>query len=274
MAVSHVLDPAVVITDSELATTAAAALPPVSAITAVTECEDQPVSESLGLAEVLALVPDPRDPRGVRHSLPSVLLITVVAVLAGARNLLAIAEQAADLSQEQLRRLGAWRHPRRGVLVAPSYATFSRLLHAVDAAELDALVGGWLLGRARALRSLGQLAGVALDGKVLRGALTAGGQLRLLQAVLHEPGVTIAQVAVPDETTETTQVKALLTGVDIAGMVATADAAHTNKTTAAYLVEVKRAGYVLPVKGNTPGLLAAVATRLAGPSSAWNEYLT
>ncbi|WP_329084816.1 hypothetical protein [Streptosporangium sp. NBC_01469] len=68
--------------------------------------------------------------------------------------------------------------------------------------------------------------------------------------------MTIAQVAVPDETTETTQVQALLDGVDIAGMVATTDAAHTNVKTAAYLMEVKRAWYVLPVKGNTPGLLA------------------
>lgn len=66
----------------------------------------------------LALVQDPRDPRGVRHPLVSVLLIAVMAVLAGATNLLAIAERAANLSQEQLRRLGAWRHPRSGLWVA------------------------------------------------------------------------------------------------------------------------------------------------------------
>jgi predicted transposase YbfD/YdcC len=271
VAVSHALDPAVVIADSESATTAKAA---VSSVSAITECEGQSASASLGLAQVLALVEDPRDPRGVRHSLTSVLLIAVVAVLAGAHNLLAIAERAADLSQEQLRRLGAWRDPGSGLLVAPSYGTFSRVIHAVDAAELDRLVGGWLLSRARTLASVGQLAGVALDGKVLRGALTPGGQLCLLQAVLHEPGVTIAQVAVPDETTETTQVKALLAGVDLAGMVVTADAAHTTITTAAYLVDDKRAAYVLPVKANTPSLLAAVAAKLSGPSSAWEEYLT
>jgi hypothetical protein len=147
-------------------------------------------------------------------------------------------------------------------------------MHAVDAAELDRLVGGWLLGRARGLLVAGRLAGVALDGKVLRGALTATGQLCLLQAVLHEPGVTIAQVAVPQDTTETTQLTALLAGVDIAGMVVTADAAHTNKATAAYLVEDNKAGYLLPVKANTPTLLAAVAARLAGPSAAWDEHCT
>jgi hypothetical protein len=85
--------------------------------------------------------------------------------------------------------------------------------------------------------------------------------------------VTIAQVAVPEETTETTQVRSLLAGVDI-GMVATADAAHTNTTTANYLVADKHAAYLLPIKANTPGLLAAVAARLAGPSAAWEEHRT
>jgi DDE_Tnp_1-associated len=38
-----------------------------------------------GLAEYLASVPDPRDPGGVRHTLTSLLLAAVAAVLAGAR---------------------------------------------------------------------------------------------------------------------------------------------------------------------------------------------
>ena len=114
MAVSHALDPAVVITDDEPLTAAEVAVPSVSV---ATERDDQLEPESLGLAQVLALVEDPRDPRGIRHPLSSVLLIAVVALLAGAHNLLAITERAADLSQEQLQRLGAWPHPRRGVLV-------------------------------------------------------------------------------------------------------------------------------------------------------------
>ena len=36
--------------------------------------------------DVLAAVPDPRDPRGVRHTLTSLLLAAVAAVLAGARS--------------------------------------------------------------------------------------------------------------------------------------------------------------------------------------------
>jgi DDE_Tnp_1-associated len=41
-------------------------------------------SEWPSLLECLQRVPDPRDPRGVRHSLTSLLLAAVAAVLAGA----------------------------------------------------------------------------------------------------------------------------------------------------------------------------------------------
>jgi hypothetical protein len=42
--------------------------------------------QCLNLAVYLARVPDPRDPRGVRHSLTALLMVAVAAVLAGARS--------------------------------------------------------------------------------------------------------------------------------------------------------------------------------------------
>ncbi|MBY0227712.1 MAG: transposase family protein [Gemmataceae bacterium] len=38
---------------------------------------------SLSLMEALAQVPDPRDPRGLRHPLAAILALAVVAILAG-----------------------------------------------------------------------------------------------------------------------------------------------------------------------------------------------
>ena len=38
------------------------------------------------LVEVFAKVPDPRDPRGVRHALPVVLTVAAAAVMAGAKD--------------------------------------------------------------------------------------------------------------------------------------------------------------------------------------------
>ncbi|WP_449344049.1 transposase family protein [Streptomyces malaysiensis] len=48
------------------------------------------------MLERLAQVPDPRDPRGVRHPLVTLLALTARAVLAGARPLLAVSEWVAD----------------------------------------------------------------------------------------------------------------------------------------------------------------------------------
>ena len=50
-----------------------------------------------GLLQVLAAIPDPRDPRGVRYQLTSLLAVAVCAVLAGAVTFAAIADWAADL---------------------------------------------------------------------------------------------------------------------------------------------------------------------------------
>ena len=49
------------------------------------------------LREVLEGVTDPRDRRGVRHPLVSVLCLAVTGILAGCRSLTAIWEHAADL---------------------------------------------------------------------------------------------------------------------------------------------------------------------------------
>jgi hypothetical protein len=54
------------------------------------------VGECPGLLERLAMIPDPRDRRGRRHTLASVLAVSAAAVLAGARAVAAIAEWATD----------------------------------------------------------------------------------------------------------------------------------------------------------------------------------
>ena len=58
------------------------------------------------LAAVGEWVADARDPRGVRHSLTSVLLAAVAAVLAGAQSLAAVGEWVADAPPQVLAALG------------------------------------------------------------------------------------------------------------------------------------------------------------------------
>jgi predicted transposase YbfD/YdcC len=78
----------------------------------------------------------------------------------------------------------------------------------------------------------------------------------------HREQVVIAQIAVPEHTTEVTCVPSLLDPVDLTGKIVTADAAHANNATADYLVNIRNADYTLTVKGNRPHLLEAIAARM------------
>jgi len=226
-----------------------------------------------GLLSVLALVPDPRKPRGRRYPLVFVLAVAAACALAGAKTFREIGDQAADLPQDVLRELGGRVSPLRRKIIAPSETRIRTLIHAVDAGVLDEITGGWLRDLADAGRLDGLLTAIAIDGKWLRGVLD--GQVKLLAALLQEEKVIIAQHRVPDETTETTQVRELLDTVDLEGAVITADAAHAQRQTADYIAGPEQDGgresdYFLFVKGSQPKLQRAVfdAIQKDGPREA------
>lgn len=229
--------------------------------TAVTSTDEQAAGPVPGLLEVLAQVPDPRKRRGRRFLLVFVLAVAVACALAGARNFREVGDHAADLPQEVLNRLGGRLHPLLRRIIAPSETRIRTLVHAIGADTLDEIIGGWLRALADAGRLDGLLTAIAIDGKWLRGVLD--GQVKLFAAMLHEEKVIIAQHRIPDETTETTQVKELLEPVNLDNAVVTADAAHAQRETAEYIAGKKEDGnrgsdYFLFVKGNQPSLQKAV----------------
>jgi predicted transposase YbfD/YdcC len=218
-----------------------------------------------GLAEYLARVPDPRDPRGVRHPLTSLLLAAVAAVLAGARSFTAIGEWAADAPPRVLAALGVRYDPLARRFRPPDEATIRRVLEAVDAAALEAAVGSWLAARLQAGRPPPSWAGprqrraVAVDGKAVRGTRHASsdGQARhLLAAADQQAGAVLAQAEVDGKTNEITRFAPLLAPLDLAGAVVTADAMHAQREHAQFLVTGKHAHYILAVKNNQPSLCA------------------
>jgi predicted transposase YbfD/YdcC len=217
---------------------------------------------------------DPRCARGIRHELASVLTITVLAVLAGARNFREAGDRAAELPADLLVAAGARTSPATGAPEAPSAATIGRVVQDIDASHADARVGVWLAACVSAYRasrgdlpdmptSLDWLDGLAIDGKTVRNSAISGGMnVKLFSALTHHEQVVIAQITVPDTTTEVTCVPALLDPVDLSGKVVTADAAHACESTADYLVHTRDADYTLTVKGNRPYLLEAIAARM------------
>jgi predicted transposase YbfD/YdcC len=203
------------------------------------------------LREHLLGVPDPRARRGVRHTFMSILLLAAAAVLAGARSFTAIGEWAEDAPQHVLKTLGARRDRHCDRYQAPEEATLRRALQAVDGDLLDTAIGAWLSSGASTVTA------IAVDGKTLRGTCDKTGQggVHLLAAMTHDSGIVVSQQKVDGKTNEITCFQPLLDTVDLAGVVVTADAIHTQRAHASYLVE-RGADYVLIVKANQPNLFA------------------
>lgn len=209
-------------------------------------------SEIPDLLERLAQIPDPRDPRGVRHPLVTILAQTACAVLAGARSLLAVGEWAADSTPELLERLGIRVDPLFPKHSWPAESTIRRLLARVDANALDRAVGAWLADRQT---TNGRLRALAVDGKSLRRAARARDRkIHLPAACDHAGGLVLAQLDVGEKTNEITCFQPLLNTLDgLAGTVATSDAMHTQDDHAAYLLR-RKAHYIVIAKSNRKNL--------------------
>jgi predicted transposase YbfD/YdcC len=265
---------------------------------------DPQVASSSLLAR-LSQVPDRRKRRGRRHGLVVVLALVACATLVvGSDSITAVWQWAAGASQEILARLGARRDGLTGRFLVPSERTFRRVLGDLDSDALDRETSGFAVDvirgdtpvpvvattpgplereqrRAQHLarhfaegrsRPAGTLAGIAVDGKSLRGSgTTGGGRTFLVGAISHNTGVVLGQRQVPDKKGEGTQVEALLAPLDVTGMVITLDALHTTRKTAGLITDTFGAHYMLVLKGNQPLTRAAAAQVLAGADADWTQ---
>jgi DDE_Tnp_1-associated len=182
-------------------------------------------AESISLLQALAAVPDPRGARGRRHSLQSVLLLAIGAVLAGARSYAAIA-QWAGCAEQAVAVVGP----------TPHATTFGRVLAAVDPAALQRALTGWVVTRRDTRRRPPgddvrprdeDRTVLAVDGKTLRGARDErGGQPKLVAVFDHTDHLALSQVQVHGADEVAAFTPALDTIDDLRGVVVTADALH------------------------------------------------
>jgi predicted transposase YbfD/YdcC len=224
---------------------------------------DQPTPPEQGLVVHLATVPDPRDRRGVRHRLASLLSVAVCAVLAGAKSLTAIGEWAADAPGEVLVRLGVRTDPLTAAVRPPDESTVRKVLASIDSDALDAAVGAWLAGLSptpappavEPPTPRDPWPAVAVDAKTLRGSGEhTNAPVHLLAAMRHTTTAVLGQVAVDGKSNEITAFQPLLAPLELTRTVVTADALHTQRGHAEFLVTVKHAAYVIIAKRNQPQL--------------------
>jgi predicted transposase YbfD/YdcC len=235
-------------------------------------------SQRVSLDEVVAHFAELEDPRSEvnrRHPLVSVVVIAVIAVLAGANGPTAIARWAA-LKEEFL--MGALDLPN-GV---PRKDVFRRVLMALNPAAFQACYTDWLNSlRARAAAATGVDRPILpIDGKTLRRSHDRKNGLGALHSVsiwASEFGLSLGQVACAEKSNEITAIPELLRLVDIKGAIITIDAIGTQKAIAADII-AGGGDYVLALKGNQETLHQAVIDhideRLEGELEGAEEYVT
>ena len=90
---------------------------------------------------------DPRNAKGVRYSITSLVCLATLAVAAGCQGTHAVAQFAQSLNHGQRRRLRC--PPRRGPrrqFDVPGARTFERRLKVIDADQLRQVYSGWMAG--------------------------------------------------------------------------------------------------------------------------------
>ena len=235
-------------------------------------------AQRIGIDEIIRHFEELEDPRSeinLRHPLLSVVVIALLAVLAGAGGPTAIAQWAV-LKQEFL--LQVLDLPN-GI---PSKDVFRRVLMALKPAAFQACFANWLQSlRAEATAATGVDQPIlAVDGKTARRSHDRTNGLGALHSVsvwASEFGLSLGQVACAEKSNEITAIPELLRLVDIQGAIITIDAMGTQKAIAAQIIEGK-ADYVLALKRNQETLHQAVIDyideQLEGDLASAQEHVT
>ncbi|MGB8708455.1 MAG: ISAs1 family transposase [Methyloceanibacter sp.] len=235
-------------------------------------------AQRIGLDEVVRHFEELEDPRSevnLRHPLQSVVVIALLAVLAGAGGPTAIARWGV-LKQEFLVQV---LDLPNGI---PSKDVFRRLLMALKPAAFQACFTNWLQSlRTEATAATGvEQPILAVDGKTARRSHDRQNGLGALHSVsvwASEFGLSLGQVACAEKSNEITAIPELLRLVDIKGAIITIDAMGTQKAIAAQIIEGE-ADYVLALKGNQETLHQAVIDyideQLEGDLANTQEHVT
>ena len=227
-------------------------------------------AQHIGMDEVVGYFDELEDPRSavnLRHPLVSVLVIAVLAVLAGSGGPTAIARWA-KMKADLLLKVLDLPHgiPRKDV--------FRRVLALVKPDAFQACFANWLQSlRAKASQASGVERPIfAVDGKTARRSHDRRKGLGALHSVsvwASDFGLSLGQVACAEKSNEITAIPELLRLVDIKGAIITIDAMGTQKAIAEQIID-SGADYVLALKGNQETLHQAVINYI--DEQAENEF--
>lgn len=199
---------------------------------------DHPAKSSR-IISVLSEVEDPRRPScNFHHSLVTIIFISLIGVLCGAKDW----EEIIQAANGMIDWLGKYVDVSSGI---PSSQTLKRVISLIPTNSLERL-----LDCIKSCLVEGDV--IAIDGKTIRGSRGWNEEdrpLHLLHAWSTELGVCLGQVSVDEKSNEITAFPKLIEKLELKGTIVTTDALNTQKKAATAIVQ-QEADYVLPVKEN------------------------
>jgi hypothetical protein len=248
------------------------------------EAQTLPPEQTQSLYEVCQQIVDGRAARGKQYELAGLLIVLVLAKLAGMRSLLGASEWVRDQKKRLCQQLKlCWKQ-------MPCANTYKYALARLESQQVNAQFAAWLVrteaesrcgkeASRLAMQSSQRSVHLAIDGKILKGTgkQVYGGekpQKHILHVYEVQTGIVLHQCPIDEKRNEVSTLKPLLTEVLCKGRILTADAAQSYHEFGRL---VQRAGgdVILFIKDNTSVTRADLELFFEDPQAdrrTWQSY--
>jgi len=180
---------------------------------------------------------DPRQPGKVSYPLNEILLLCLLAVLAGA-------ETVTDIARFGSKKLTLLRRFAPFADGTPSHDHLGDILASLIAEQFQRCFVAWVSARTGIGADV-----IAIDGKTVRRSKGANAAIHMVSAFAVRQRLVLGQVKVADKANEIVAIPKLLEMLDIEGAIVTIDAMGCQRDIAQKIIDGK-ADYVLALKGN------------------------
>jgi len=192
------------------------------------------------IKEYFEEIREPRQKGKVEHNLQEIIVMTIVAVMAGCEAWYQIHNYCKSKRKWFREKFGL--KLKHGVA---SHDTFERVFALIDPKQFEKCFATWV----GTLKEQTKQEIVAIDGKTIRASKGETRAIHMVSAWASKQKLVLAQVKTDEKTNEITAVPELLDLLDLEGCIVTADAMSCQKDIVEKITE-KKADYCIGLKGN------------------------
>lgn len=192
--------------------------------------------KSSSLMQILEEISDFRNPNKIEYTLPQILIIVIIAIIAGIKNSLHIGEFAKAHK--------SWFQKKFGMSNIPSHDTIDRVLGFIPYVELEAAIDIWL---GHIFKDKNVRKSIKIDGKKID--KNSKNRTTIVRAFLSGINQVKSGIKISEHSNEIIAIPKLIKKLYLKGYLVSIDAIGTHAKIAKLILS-KDANYLLPVKKN------------------------